>query len=93
MGTQERKHNLIEKRAGGYRIGFLQFLSHEKSRWLLNYSSMYFSNEYNTTAIFHIFNFSSDVYNKFHIGLSQQHYAELSIFEDITHDDDQLSQK
>ena len=32
------------------------------------------------------FNFSSDVYNKFHIGLSQQHYSE-----DITHDDDQLS--
>ena len=33
-----------------------------------------------------IFNFSSDVYNKFYIGLSQQHYPE-----DITHDDDQLS--
>ena len=32
--------------------------------------------------------FTSDVYNKFHIGLSQQHYLE-----DITHDDDQLSTK
>ena len=38
--------------------------------------------------IFTYFNFSSDVYNKFHIGLSQQHYPE-----DITHDDDQLSTK
>ena len=37
---------------------------------------------------FHIFNFSPDVYNIFHIGLSQQHYPE-----DITHDDDQLSSK
>ena len=37
---------------------------------------------------FTFFNFSSDVYNKFHIGLSQQHYPE-----DITHDDDQLSTK
>ena len=54
---------------------------------------MYISNEYKTTAIFHIFNFSSDVYNKFHIGLSQQHYPDSSIFEDITHDDDQLSTK
>ena len=37
---------------------------------------------------FTFFNFSSDVYNKFHIGLSQQHYPE-----EITHDDDQLSSK
>ena len=37
---------------------------------------------------FAFFNFSSDVYNKFHIGLSRQHYPE-----DITHDDDQLSTK
>ena len=37
---------------------------------------------------FTFFNFSSDEYNKFHIGLSQQHYPE-----DITHDDDQLSTK
>ena len=37
---------------------------------------------------FTFFNFSSDVYNKFHTGLSQQHYTE-----DITHDDDQLSTK
>ena len=42
---------------------------------------------------FTFFNFSSDVYNKFHIGLSQQHYPESTIFEDITHDDDQLSTK
>ena len=49
---------------------------------------MYISNERKTTAIFYIFNFSSDVYNKFYIGLSQQHYPE-----DITHDDDQLSTK
>ena len=37
---------------------------------------------------FTFFNFSSDVYNKFYIGLSQQHYPE-----DITHDDYQLSTK
>ena len=37
---------------------------------------------------FTFFNFSSDVYNKFYIGLSRQHYPE-----DITHDDDQLSTK
>ena len=37
---------------------------------------------------FTFFNLSSDVHNKFHIGLSQQHYPE-----DITHDDDQLSTK
>ena len=37
---------------------------------------------------FAFFNFSSVVYNKFHIGLSRQHYPE-----DITHDDDQLSTK
>ena len=49
---------------------------------------MYISNEQKTTTIFNIFNLTSDVYNKFHIGLSQQHYPE-----DITHDDDQLSTK
>ena len=39
--------------------------------------------------LFHIFfNFSSDVYNIFYTGLSQQHYPE-----DITHDDYQLSTK
>ena len=38
--------------------------------------------------IFTFFKFSSEVYNKFHIGLSEQHYPE-----DITHDDDQLSTK
>ena len=38
--------------------------------------------------IFTFFNFSSDVYNKFHTGLLQQHYPE-----DITHDDNQLSTK
>ena len=37
---------------------------------------------------FTFFNLSSDVHNKFHIGLSQQHYPE-----DITDDDDQLSTK
>ena len=37
---------------------------------------------------FTFFNFSSEVYNKFQIGLSRQHYPE-----DITHDDDQLSTK
>ena len=76
------------QRAGGYQISFSQFLSYEKSRWVLNNSSMYISNELKTTAFFNIFNFTSDVYNKFHIGLSQQHYPE-----DITHDDDHLSTK
>ena len=42
----------------------------------------------NHRHFFHIFNFSADVYNIFHTGLSQQHYPE-----DITHDDDQLSTK
>ena len=42
---------------------------------------------------FSFFNFTSDVYNIFHTGLSQQHYPESTIFEDITHDDDQLSTK
>ena len=37
---------------------------------------------------FTFLNFSSEVYNKFHIGLSQQHYPE-----DFTHDDDHLSTK
>ena len=37
---------------------------------------------------FTFFNFSSDVYNKFHIGQSRKYYPE-----DITHDDDQLSTK
>ena len=37
---------------------------------------------------FTFFNLSSDVYNKFHIGLSQQHCPE-----DITYEDDQLSMK
>ena len=37
---------------------------------------------------FTFFNFLSEVYNKFHIGLSRQHYPE-----DITHDDDHLSTK
>ena len=37
---------------------------------------------------FTFFNFTSDVHNNFHIGLSQQPYPE-----DITHDDDQLSTK
>ena len=37
---------------------------------------------------FTFFNFSSDVYNKFHIGLSRQHYPE-----DITYKDEQLSTK
>ena len=32
---------------------------------------------------FTFFNFSSDVYNIFHIGLSQQHYPESTIFEDM----------
>ena len=38
------------------------------------------------SPFFTFFNFSSDGYNKFHIGLSLQYYPE-----DITHDDDQLS--
>ena len=40
-----RLHAKPSQRAGGYRIGFLQYLQYEKSRWLLNYSSMYISNE------------------------------------------------
>ena len=36
-----RKKFIHMKRAGGYRIGFLQFLSYEKSRWLLNYKITY----------------------------------------------------
>ena len=30
----------------------------------------------------HFFNFTSDVHNKFHTELSQQHYPESTIFED-----------
>ena len=37
---------------------------------------------------FTFFNFSSEIYNKFHIRLSRQDYPE-----DITHEDDQLSTK
>ena len=43
---------------------------------------------FHISSIFLIFNFSSDVYNKFYIGLLRQYYPE-----DITHDDDQLSTK
>ena len=42
------------------------------------------------------FNFTSDVHNKFHTGLSEQHYTESTIIEDtrrISHDDYQLSTK
>ena len=61
---------------------------------------MHISNEQKTTAIFNIFNFSSDVYHKFHIGLSHQTYTtnftlnyHNSITQKISHDDDQLSTK
>ena len=58
-------HTKPFQRAGGYRIGFFVHIVHPyqksilptQSRWLLNYSSMYISNEQKTTPIFHIFQF------------------------------------
>ena len=38
---QVNKYKKPFQRAGDYRIGFLQFLSYEKSRWLLNYIITY----------------------------------------------------
>ena len=72
------------------RIGFLQFLSYHQSRWLIKNSSMYISKEKKNISLlgrkpplfFTFFIFSSDVHNKFHIGLSQQHYPETAIFQD-----------
>ena len=69
---------------------FNNFNHMKKSRWILNYSSMYISNKLkNITLIgripsllFNFFNFSSDVHNKFHIELSQKHYPESTIFKD-----------
>ena len=36
----------------------------------------------NHQPFFTFYNFTPDVHNKFHIGLSQQHYPESTIFED-----------
>ena len=39
------------------KLVFYNFFHKKKSRWILNDSSMYISNELKTTAIFHIFHF------------------------------------
>ena len=79
---------------------FEKFLSYEKSWWILNYSSMYISNEKkNITLIgrkpppfFTFFNFSSDIHNKFHSTLPRINHIRR-YEKNITHDDDRLSTK